>query len=60
MPKFRPDHFTDDYGFITDYFAEFIRELRKTQESDALDKYFKLGKNLNQEIRFQLEKQYQD
>lgn len=40
VPKFRPDHFTDDYGFITDYFAEFIRELRKTQESDALDKYF--------------------
>lgn len=48
VPKFRPDHFTDDYGFITDYFAEFIRELRKTQEGDALDKYFKLGKNLNQ------------
>lgn len=48
VPKFRPNHFTDDYGFITDYFAEFIRELRKTQESDALDKYFKLGKNLNQ------------
>ena len=48
VPKFRPDHFTDDYGFITDYFAEFVRELRKTQESDALDKYFKLGKNLNQ------------
>lgn len=48
VPKFRPDHFTDDYGLITDYFAEFIRELRKTQESDALDKYFKLGKNLNQ------------
>lgn len=48
VPKFRPDHFTDDYGFITDYFAEFICELRKTQESDALDKYFKLGKNLNQ------------
>ena len=48
VPKFRPDHFTDDYGFITDYFAEFIRELRKTQESDALDKHFKLGKNLNQ------------
>lgn len=48
VPKFRPEHFTDDYGFITDYFAEFIRELRKSQESDALDKYFKLGKNLNQ------------
>lgn len=48
VPKFRPEHFTNDYGFITDYFAEFIRELRKTQESDTLDKYFKLGKNLNQ------------
>ena len=48
IPKFRPHHFTDDYGFITDYLAEFIRELRKEQHGDALDKYFKLGKNLNQ------------
>lgn len=48
IPKFRPEHFTDDYGFITDYLAEFIRELRKEQYGDALDKYFKLGKNLNQ------------
>lgn len=29
IPKFRPEHFTDDYGFITDYLVEFIRELRK-------------------------------
>lgn len=48
IPKFRPEHFTDDYGFITDYLAEFIRELRKEQHGDALDKYFRLGKNLNQ------------
>lgn len=48
VPKFRPDHFTNDYGFISDYFAEVVRELRKMQESDALDQYFKLGKNLNQ------------
>lgn len=48
VPKFRPEHFTNDYGFITDYFAEFIRELRKEQHGDALDKYFRLGKNLNQ------------
>lgn len=48
IPKFRPQHFTDDYGFITDYLAEFIRELRKEQYGDALDKYFHLGKNLNQ------------
>ena len=48
VPKFRPEHFTDDYGFITDYLAEFIRELRKEQYGDALDRWFRLGKNLNQ------------
>ena len=48
IPKFRPEHFTDDYGFITDYLAEFIRELRKEQYGDALDRYFRLGSNLNQ------------
>lgn len=48
IPKFRPHHFTNSYGFITDYLSEFIRELRKDQYGDALDKYFRLGKNLNQ------------
>ncbi len=48
VPKFRPEHFTDDYGFITDYLSEFIRELRKAQQGDALDKFYKFGKNLNQ------------
>lgn len=48
IPKFRPEHFTNDYGFISDYLAEFIRELRKEQYEDAIDNYFRLGKNLNQ------------
>ena len=48
IPKFRPEHFTNDYGFITDYLAEFLRELRKEQYGDALDEYFRLGRNLNQ------------
>lgn len=48
IPKFRPEHFTNDYGFITDYLAEFVRELRKEQYGDAIDKHFRLGKNLNQ------------
>ena len=48
IPKFRPEHFTNDYGFISDYLAEFIRELRKEQYGDAIDRYFRLGKNLNQ------------
>lgn len=48
IPKFRPEHFTNDYGFISDYLAEFIRELRKAQYGEAIDHYFRLGKNLNQ------------
>lgn len=48
IPKFRPQHFTNGYGFITDYISEIFRELRKDQQSDAIDKHFKLGTNLNQ------------
>ena len=48
IPKFRPYHFTNDYGFITDYLSEFLRELRKEQHGDEIDKYFRLGQNLNQ------------
>jgi len=48
VPKFRPEHFTDSYGFITDFLAEFVREMRKEQFSDVLDRYYRLGSNLNQ------------
>lgn len=48
ITKFRPEHFTNDYGFISDYLSEAMRELRKEQYGDALDKYYNLGKNLNQ------------
>ena len=48
VPKMRPEFFTNEYGFITDYAAEFMREMRKRNFSDSTDKYFKLGNNLNQ------------
>ena len=48
IPKMRPEFFTDEYGFITDYVSEFMREMRKWSYSDVLDKFFKLGNNLNQ------------
>lgn len=48
IPKYRPEFFTNDYGFITDFLSEFLRELRKTSYADVFDKYFKLGSNLNQ------------
>jgi len=48
IPKYRPDFFTNDYGFITDYLSEFMREMRKSTFSDACDKHFRFGNNLNQ------------
>lgn len=48
IPKMRPDFFTNRYGFIVDYLAEYFREMRKRSFTDAFDKHFKLGTHLNQ------------
>ncbi|GCF70075.1 TPA: protease Lon-related BREX system protein BrxL [Bacillus luti] len=48
IPKMRPDFFTDRYGFIVDYLAEYFREMRKRSYGDSIDQFFKLGNNLNQ------------
>jgi ATP-dependent Lon protease len=48
VPKMRPEFFTNRFGLITDYLAEYMREMRKRNFSDAIDKFFKLGNNLNQ------------
>jgi ATP-dependent Lon protease len=48
IPKLKPEHFTNQYGFIVDYLAEFFREMRKTNFGDAIYKYFRLGRDLNQ------------
>lgn len=48
VPKMRPEYFTNQYGLITDYLAEFMREMRKRNYSDAIDRHFKLGRDLNQ------------
>jgi ATP-dependent Lon protease len=48
VPKFRPEFFTRRYGLIVDYLAEFWRTMRKHNFADAIDRYFLLGKDLNQ------------
>ncbi|MEX1026692.1 MAG: protease Lon-related BREX system protein BrxL [Candidatus Paceibacterota bacterium] len=48
IPKMRPEFFTDKYGLIVDYFAEWSREMRKRNFGDAVNKYFRLGRDLNQ------------
>ena len=48
IPKMRPEFFTDAFGFISDYYSECLREMRKQNFADAIQKYFRLGKDLNQ------------
>lgn len=48
VPKMRPEYITNSFGFITDYLAEYLREMRKTTFGDVIDKFFRLGNNLNQ------------
>ncbi len=47
IPKMRNEHFTDHYGFVVDYMAEALRELRKLNFTEIIDHHFSLGAHLN-------------
>jgi len=47
IPKMRVEYFTDHYGFVVDYLAEALRELRKHNFTETIDRYFSLGSHLN-------------
>jgi len=47
IPKMRNDLFTDHYGFVVDYLAEALREMRKHNFTEVIDRHFSLGAHLN-------------
>ena len=47
IPKMRNELFTDGYGFVVDYLAEALRDLRKHNYTEIVDRYFSLGTHLN-------------
>ncbi len=47
MPKMRNEFFTDHYGFVVDYLAEALRDLRRHNYTEAFDRHFSLGTHLN-------------
>ena len=47
IPKMRNEFFTDHYGFVVDYLAEALRELRKHNFTEVIDRHFSLGPHLN-------------
>src|SRR3984893_700542 len=46
MPKMKVEYFTNHYGFVVDYLAEALRELRKHSFTEVLDRSFSLGSHL--------------
>jgi len=48
IPKMRPEFITEAYGMITDYLAEYFREMRKRSYGDAVRRHFSFGKDMNQ------------
>ena len=46
IPKIHPSFFGSHYGFVVDYLAEFLRELRKVTYTTAIDKFFRVGEAL--------------
>ncbi len=46
VQKLRNELFTDDYGFIVDYLAEILKELRKDDFSHILSQYFTLSESI--------------
>src|SRR3954466_5655770 len=47
MPKMKVDFFTNHYGFVVDYLAEALRELRKHTFTEVIDRHYSLGSHLN-------------
>ncbi len=46
VSKLRTEMFTNEYGFIVDYLAEILRELRKEDYTNAYKEFFELSETL--------------
>lgn len=47
VPKIKSIFLTEEFGFISDYFAEFAREMRKSDFTHKFDSYFKFNNQVN-------------
>ena len=47
IPQMRNELFTDHYGFVVDYLAEALRDMRKHNFTEIIDRYYSMGAHLN-------------
>jgi ATP-dependent Lon protease len=58
VQKLRNDMFSSDYGFIVDYLAEVLRELRKEDRTNEYSKYFELSDSITTRDKTSIVKTY--
>lgn len=56
IPKLKSSLFTNNYGFITDYLAEFTKSMRKKDWTNELNKYFRLNNDVNKRDEISIRK----
>lgn len=56
--KLRSEMFTSDYGFIVDYLAEILKDLRKEDRTQDYRKFFELSKSLTSRDKTSIEKTF--
>lgn len=58
VSKLRNEFFTDDFGFIVDYIAEILKNLRKEDCSKLYQKYFTLSNSITTRDKTAIEKTF--
>ena len=58
VQKLRNDMFSSDYGFIVDYLAEVLKELRKEDRTNDFSEYFKLSDTITTRDKTSIAKTY--
>jgi ATP-dependent Lon protease len=58
IPKMTPSLFTNHYGFVVDYLAEALRELRKSNFTELTEREFGFGSHLVQRDRRAVQKTF--
>jgi ATP-dependent Lon protease len=56
--KLRNEMFTDSYGFIVDYLAEILKDLRKEDHTQAYKEYFELDNSITTRDRDSISKSF--
>lgn len=58
VQKLRNEMFTSDYGFIVDYLAEILKDLRKEDRTHNYSKYFELSNSITTRDKTSIAKTY--